>query len=708
MKSNNGFKLKSGYQPAGDQPAAIKALLKGLESGQRHQTLLGVTGSGKTFTAANVIEKWQKPTLVIAHNKTLAAQLAAEYREFFPDAAVHYFVSYYDYYQPEAYMPVTDTFIEKEAMVNEDIERLRHAATQALLTRKDVIVVASVSCIYGLGSPIEYQRVNLKITKREALTRATLTRRLISMYFERTTGDLSPGTFRALGAGVEIMPANERVIYRVDLSGGVIAKIEEIDATTREIHGTHDAVFVFPAKHYVTPKDVQEAAVADIEAELKAQLKKFDAEGKILEAERLKRRTRQDIAMIKEFGFCNGIENYSRHFDRRSSGEPPYTLLSYFPTKRRTTQNERGQTRIIEEPDFLTIIDESHVTVPQVGGMYAGDRARKNVLVEHGFRLPSCVDNRPLTFAEFEERIGETLYTSATPGTYELERSGTPIEQVIRPTGLVDPEINVRPIVSSASAVASDKKYGLRKSVISTDLRSPYPGQVKDFISEAEIVTGRGGRSMVTVLTKKMAEDLAAFLGEKKIKVRYVHSDVKTIERIEILTDFRKGVFDVLVGVNLLREGLDLPEVELVGILDADKEGFLRSETSLIQTIGRAARNVLGRVILYADTMTGSMERAIGETNRRRTRQIAYNVKHGITPRTIQTRIKDIVGDIERTRKRAVSELAEHDKAAYAGDKRKLMRDMRREMHDAADRLDFETAALLRDELRVLESQKKL
>jgi len=591
----SGFNLKPHYKPAGDQPGAIKALVEGLKAEKRHQTLFGVTGSGKTFTVANVIEQWQKPTLVIAHNKTLAAQLAAEYREFFPDNAVHYFVSYYDYYQPEAYMPVSDTYIEKEAQVNEDIERLRHAATQALLTRKDVIIVASVSCIYGLGSPTEYEKVNLKITKGEVQTRATLTRRLISMYFERVAGDLSPGTFRALGGSVEIMPASERTIYRVDLSGGNVAKIEEIDPTTREIHGKKDAVFIFPAKHYVTPKDVQEAALSDIEEELKAQLRKFNDSGKILEAERLKRRTRQDIAMIREFGFCNGIENYSRHFDRRQPGEPPHTLLSYFP------KNADGT------PDFLTVIDESHVTIPQIGGMYAGDRARKEMLVEYGFRLPSAVDNRPLTFEEFEKRVGETLYTSATPGHYELERSSAPIEQVIRPTGLVDPEIVVKPIVSS----------------------SEYLGQVKDFIAEAEIVTKRGGRSMVTVLTKKMAEDLAAFLAEKKVKARYVHSDVKTIERIEILTDFRKGTFDVLVGVNLLREGLDLPEVELVGILDADKEGFLRSETSLIQTIGRAARNVgpCNPICRQHDGLNGTRDRR-DESEARETDRVQCEAWH--------------------------------------------------------------------------------
>ncbi|MBI5457285.1 excinuclease ABC subunit UvrB [Candidatus Kaiserbacteria bacterium] len=684
MKSGGVFKLKSDYRPGGDQPEAISALVKSLKTGTRDQTLLGVTGSGKTFTIANVVEKVQRPTLVIAHNKTLAAQLAAEYRDFFPDAAVHYFVSYYDYYQPEAYMPVTDTYIEKEAMINEDIERLRHAATQALLTRKDVIVVASVSCIYGLGSPIEYQKVNLKLTKGEQMTRSHLSRKLVSIYFERTAGELSPGTFRALGATVEIMPASERVIYRVDLTGGKIAKIEEVDAMTRKLGAKHDAMFIFPARQYVTPKDVLEAALADIEIELAEQLKKFNGEGKILEAERLKRRTRQDIGMIREFGFCNGIENYSRHFDRRKPGEPPYTLIDYFHACAKLFPDPvRGIAS--NGAGFLTVIDESHVTVSQIGGMYAGDRARKDTLVEHGFRLPSAVDNRPLNFAEFQERTGQTIYTSATPGKFELEHSGEPISQVIRPTGLVDPQIVVRPIVSG------------------TD----YEGQVKDFIAEAEAVTKSGARSMVTVLTKKMAEDLTQFLVEKKIKARYVHSDVKTIDRIEILTDFRKGTFDVLVGVNLLREGLDLPEVELVAILDADKEGFLRSDTSLIQTIGRAARNVRGRVILYADLMTGSLGRAIGETNRRRAIQEAYNKKHHITPKTIEKRIHDIVGDIERSRKRAVSELAEMDKAAYGGDIRKLIKDKRNQMHEAADKLDFETAALIRDEIQKLEEKNR-
>jgi len=667
------FKLVSDYIPGGDQPAAIKALIDGIKGGQRDHTLLGVTGSGKTYTMANIIEKIGKATLVIAHNKTLAAQLAAEYREFFPDSAVHYFVSYYDFYQPEAYVPITDTYIEKEAMINEDIERLRHAATQALLTRKDVIIVASVSCIYGLGSPVEYEKVNLGLKQGEPMTRAALTRKLISMYFERTPGDLSPGTFRPLGSQVEIMPANERVVYRVDLTGGKVAAIEEMDPITRVITADLDSAFIFPARHYVTPADVLDAALKDIEVELEEQLKVFAEQGKILEAERLKRRTRQDIAMIREFGFCSGIENYSRHFDRRQPGEPPYTLLDYFPHAKDGT------------PDFLTIIDESHVTVPQIGAMYAGDRSRKMTLIEHGFRLPSAVDNRPLKFDEFRDETGQTVYTSATPSTFEIEHSGKPIEMIIRPTGLIDPEIIVRPIIA----------------------RGDYVGQVQDFIREAIETTKRGGRSMVTVLTKKMAEDLNQFLIEKGIKSRYIHSDVKTIERIETLTEFRKGIFDVLVGVNLLREGLDLPEVELVAILDADKEGFLRSETSLIQTIGRAARNVLGRVILYADLETRSMERAIGETNRRRVKQIAYNTEHKITPKTVARKIHDIIGDIQRVRERAVSDLASADLNAVGGDRRKLIKQKRQEMHEAADRLDFETAALLRDEVRRLEETKK-
>lgn len=664
--------IRSEYRPAGDQPKAINALVAGLRAGMCHQTLLGVTGSGKTFAIANVIQEWNKPTLVIAHNKTLAAQLTAEYREFFPHNAVHYFVSYYDFYRPEAYVPITDTYIEKEAEINEDIERLRHAATHALLTRTDVVVVATVSCIYGLGSPLEYENINLKLAAGISMTRASLVRRLVGMYFERTMGDLVPGTFRILGNRFEIMPANERVVYRVNLAGGHIEGIEEINAVTREIEGHPRTVFLFPARHYVTSKDIMDVALADIEAELLMQLKKFNEQGKVLEAERLKRRTRQDIAMIREFGYCSGVENYSRHFDRRQPGEPPYTLLDYF----RLAGERAG--------GFLTIIDESHVTVPQIGGMYEGDRSRKETLVEHGFRLPSAVDNRPLTFEEFEARIGQTIYTSATPGPYELKHSGKPVEMVVRPTGLVDPKIIVRPIVSA----------------------DQYVGQVKDFIREAEEVTKHGARSMVTVLTKKMAEDLTQFLTERHVKARYIHSDVPTIERIEILTDFRKGKFDVLVGVNLLREGLDIPEVELVGILDADKEGFLRNETSLIQTIGRAARNVRGRVVLYADTVTGSIERAIDETNRRRRIQIAYNREHKIMPRTIKKKIKDIVGDIERSRKRAISELAAMDLITSGGDKARLIKEKQHQMHEAADRLDFETAALLRDEIALLEGKK--
>jgi excinuclease ABC subunit B len=673
VKNQSLFQLKSEYEPAGDQPKAISAMLKGLDEGKRDQTLLGVTGSGKTYTMANVIAKHNKATLVIAHNKTLAAQLAAEYREFFPDAAVHYFVSYYDYYQPEAYVPVTDTYIEKEAMINEDIERLRHAATQALLTRKDVIIVASVSCIYGLGNPREYEKYIVKLQKGQEMTRAALTRQLIAMYFERTTADLSPGTFRALGSSVEIMPAGERIVYRIDLTGGKVFKIEVMDHITRAITEELQDTFLFPAKQYVTPKNVVDAAVKDIAHELKEQLKEFDEQGKILEAERLKRRTRQDLAMIKEFGFCSGIENYSRHFDRRKPGEPSFSLLSYFPHKEDGT------------PDYLTVIDESHVTVPQLGAMYAGDRARKLTLIEHGFRLPSAVDNRPLKFDEFRKATGQTIYTSATPGAFEIEKSGKMIEMVIRPTGLIDPEIEVRPIIA----------------------REGYEGQVKDFIREAEIVTKRGGRSMVTVLTKKMAEDLTEFLKEKDIRTRYIHSDVKTIDRIETLTDFRKGVFDVLVGVNLLREGLDLPEVELVAILDADKEGFLRSETSLIQTMGRAARNILGRVFLYADNSTGSMERAIEITRTRRERQVAYNKEHGITPKTVAKKIHDIIGDIQKMRDRTVATLAESDMAAAGGDVKKLIKQKRIEMHEAADRLDFETAALIRDEISKLETRKK-
>ena len=665
------FQLATDKTPAGDQPQAIEKLVNGLRSGMQHQTLLGVTGSGKTFTAANVIAQVQKPTLVIAHNKTLAAQLAQEYRDFFPDNAVHYFVSYYDYYQPEAYMPTSDTYIEKEAQINEEIDRLRHASTQALLTRSDVIIVASVSCIYGLGSPAEYEKRHLKIERGFTATRTEFVRTLVGLYFQRTNADLIPGYFRALGNTIEIMPTNERVIYRLGFSGNTISTITTIDAVTREIVAEPEVFFLFPAKHFVTPEDERKVAYEDIKAELQEQLKKFKREEKLLEAERLKRRTEHDLALIREVGYCNGIENYSRHFDRRQSGEPPYTLLSYFPHKADGT------------PDFLTVIDESHVTIPQLGGMYAGDRSRKNTLVEHGFRLPSAVDNRPLKFAEIEEALGQRIYTSATPGNYEKEHSEQVVEQIIRPTGLVDPAIDVRPVVEKGT----------------------YPGQVRDFIDEAVQVIKGGARVLVTTLTKQMAEDLTEFLDEQGVKSRYVHSDVDTLERIEILTEFRKGTFDCLVGVNLLREGLDLPEVELVAILDADKEGFLRSETALIQTIGRAARNVNGRVVLYADAMTPSLENAIGETNRRRDIQLTYNREHGITPQTIKKEIKSIADQLRTEHDETVDTLLQVDMELYKKNPKKVLKEKRRQMEEAVAILDFETAAILRDEIAYLTDQ---
>ncbi len=661
------FKLQSDYRPAGDQPEAISELVAGVKKKKRHQTLLGATGTGKTFTIANVIEKVQKPTLIIAHNKTLAAQLASEFRDFFPNNAVHYFVSYYDYYQPEAYMPVTDTYIEKDAQTNSEIDRLRHASTQSLLTRNDVIVVASVSTIYGLGNPKEYANVILNIEVRQKTDRAKMIRNLIAMYFERTNADLTPSTFRAMGNTVEIMPSNEEIIYRIEFAPSGIEKILLLDAITRQIIEGVQSVNLFPAKHFVTPEAEREVAMKEISSDLKKQVAKLKRAGRELDAERLSRRTRHDLALIREVGFCNGVENYSKYFDRRKVGEPPYTLIDYFKNAGR---------------DFLTVIDESHVTIPQIGGMYAGDRTRKETLVEYGFRLPSALDNRPLNFKEFEKHIKETLYISATPGKYELGK-GNVIEQIIRPTGLVDPKIILRPIIE----------------------KGRYKGQVQDFIKEASTVTKRGGRSLVTVLTKKMAEDLAEFLREEGIKAQYIHSDIKTFERIEIMTDFRRGKFDVLVGVNLLREGLDLPEVELVAILDADKEGFLRSDTALIQTIGRAARNVLGRVILYADRITGSMERAIDETTRRRDVQIAYNKKHNITPKSIKKAIKDISDQFATSHKMTVNRLAEMDMGTVKNKRElnKLIKDKRKTMLDAAKNLDFETAALLRDEIKVLE-----
>ncbi len=665
------FKIKAEYEPAGDQPNAIKELVAGIDNGLKKQTLFGVTGSGKTFTVANVIEKIQKPTLVIAHNKTLAAQLAQEYKEFFPDNAVHYFVSYYDYYQPEAYMPITDTYIEKEAMINEEIDRLRHASTQALLTRKDVIIVASVSCIYGLGSPKEYEKVNLKLKVGEDMTRQDIIRKLINVHFERTNSDIKPGTFRAIGNSIEVMPVNEKILIRLDFEDDKIKKISRIDSVSRKlVEDEIQSTFIFPAKHFISDKEQQERAFKSIKAELEVQLEDLKKAGKNLEAERLRRRTTYDLSLIREVGYCNGIENYSRHFSGKAPGEAPDSLLEYFPKKKDGTA------------DFLTVIDESHVTISQLRGMYAGDASRKKTLIDYGFRLPSAKDNRPLKFDEFEQRVNQVIYTTATPGDFEKEKSDKIVEQVIRPTGLIDPIVEVKPI---------------------TEIKGKNLSQIYDFIEETEKVVKNGGRVIATTLTKKMAEDLSEYLKEKGVKAEYLHSEIKTIDRIDILTNFRKGKFDCLVGVNLLREGLDLPEVEFIGILDADKEGFLRSDTSLIQTIGRAARNILGRVILYADNMTGSMQRAIDETNRRREKQIAYNTKHGITPKTILKKIHDITEHMRSDHDRAVTELVRIDEEMMKKSPKKLIKQKEIQMNAAVKILDFETAALLRDEIVIIQ-----
>ena len=677
------FNLHSPYQPAGDQPKAIDGLVSGLTRGDRFQTLLGVTGSGKTFTMANVIAAYDKPTLVIAHNKTLAAQLAQEYQEFFPDHAVHYFVSYYDYYQPEAYLPVTDTYIEKDAQINEEIDRLRHASTQSLLSRRDTIIVASVSCIYGLGSPKEYEKENLRIAVGMKLARQELLRKLVAIYFDRTTADLFPGMFRAVGNRVEVMPVSERMTYAIEFAGDEVSRIVRIDPVTSETKGELPYVFIFPTKHFLTDKDERARAIKVIRVELEEQLATFEKEGKLLEAERLKRRTNYDLSMIDELGYCSGIENYSRPLSGRAPGETPDTLLSYFPHTRRTIRTEDGLMRTIEEPDFLTVIDESHVTIPQLRAMYAGDRARKTTLVEFGFRLPSALDNRPLRYEEFLERTGPIVFTSATPSDYEREASAQIVEQVIRPTGLVDPEVSVRPVREDGG----------------------YPGQIQDFIRETEFEVGKGGRVIATTLTKRMAEDLSRYLKEKGIKAEYLHSDIKTIDRIKILTSFRKGEFDCLVGVNLLREGLDLPEVTFIGILDADKEGFLRSETSLIQIIGRAARNVSGRVTLYADHATGSTDYAIRETNRRREIQIAYNTEHGITPQTIVKKIHDITEQLESEHDRALVSRLAVDEELFVDRPKELIKLKKEEMEDAVKALDFETAAILRDEIFALEEK---
>ena len=652
------FELISENKPAGDQPKAIKELISGLNKDYRRQTLMGVTGSGKTFTVANVIAKLDKPTLVIAHNKTLAAQLCNEFRELFPHNAVHYFVSYYDYYQPEAYMPISDTYIGKEAMINDEIDKLRHAATMSLLTRRDVIVVASVSCIYGLGAPEAYSQNIIHFKVGDKIDRKALTRKLIGMQFSRTGSDLKRSTFRLRGDNWEIMPPYEETIYNFRLDGDRIADIFVIDPVKGfEYSKTPrvEEVFVSPARHFLTMGDSKEKALVNIKKELKEQLKHFESTGKLLEAERLERRTLNDIAMISEVGYCHGIENYSRHLSGRNPGEAPATLLDYFPE------------------DFLMVIDESHVTVPQLNGMYEGDASRKRTLVEYGFRLPSAVDNRPLKFKEFEERMGQVIYTSATPGPYEKKESEQIVEQVIRPTGLIDPKITMLPA----------------------------RGQVEDLIPRIKQRVSEKERVLVTTLTKKMAEDLSQYLEEVGLKVTYLHSDIKTLERIRILTNLRKGNIDVLVGVNLLREGLDLPEVSLIAILDGDKEGFLRSETSLIQVIGRAARNVRGEVLIYADRITGSIQRAVQETNRRRKIQEAYNKLHNITPRTIIRPITSILPD----------DILDLELKPLATKSIKalelILKEKEKEMKDAAKKLDFELAAILRDEVKELTKKVK-
>ena len=696
MYQKKRFEIK-GFTPAGDQPKAIESLVSEIEKGSVKTTLLGATGTGKTFTIANVINQIQKPTLVIAHNKTLAAQLAQEFRQFFPDAAVHYFVSYYDYYQPEAYMPVTDTYIEKDASINEEIDRLRHASTQALLTRSDVIICASVSCIYGLGSPVQYEKENIRFAVGDSATKVELMQKMINIHYERTNADLTPGTFRAVGNRLDIMPISETIMIQIEFSLSKISRLTITDPVSMREISVVDDYFIFPAKHFISDELTRERAVKDIEKELADRLVELDADKKIIEAERLKRRTRYDLAMIKEIGFCQGIENYSRHLSGKNAGDPPETLMSYFP------HDENGK------PEFLLVIDESHVTLPQLRAMYNGDQARKQTLVDFGFRLPSAKDNRPLKYDEFQTKVGQTIYVSATPSDYEKENSSKIVEQIIRPTGLIDPVLEVRP-VREIKLEKEDKNENkseeneAEKSKV-TKNKKEYKGQVHDFIAEAVKEIKGGGRVLAVTLTKKMAESLSEYLKEQGLKAKYLHSDIKTMERIEILTQLRKGEFDVLVGVNLLREGLDLPEVTLIGILDADKEGFLRSETSLIQTIGRAARNVNGRVILYADNITGSMERAMAETERRRQIQLDYNVKHNITPVTISKNINDITESIKSSREKTINEELEKDKKLFAKNPNKLITLKEKQMKEAVKALDFETAAILRDEIKFLKDK---
>lgn len=655
------FKIVSELRPTGDQPQAIDSLVEGLEQGHTFQTLLGVTGSGKTFTMANVIEKVNRPTLVLAHNKTLAAQLYSEFQEFFPQNSVEYFVSYYDYYQPEAYVPRTDTFIEKDADINEEIDKLRHAATRALLTRRDVIIVASVSCIYGLGSPVEYAETVVRLRRGGSFRRDKVLRQLIDIQYDRNDMSLTRGTFRVRGDTIEVFPAYEEIAVRVEFFGDDVDRIVDVDPLTGEILAERDDIDIYPAKHFVTTSEKLAVAIRDIQQELEERLKELEDQGKILEAARLRQRTNYDLEMMQEAGYCSGIENYSMHLSRRKPGEQPSTLMDYFPD------------------DFLLFVDESHMSLPQVRGMHAGDRARKDVLVEHGFRLPSARDNRPLTFAEFEQMLHQVIFVSATPGPYEAEHAAQTVQQVIRPTGLIDPAISVRPTKA----------------------------QIDDLLGEINQRVGRGERVLVTTLTKRMAEDLADYLKESGVRTHYLHSEIDTMERIEILRDLRLGVYDVVVGINLLREGLDLPEVSLVAILDADKEGYLRSEGSLIQTIGRAARHVDGQVIMYADTMTRSMRAAIDETYRRRAIQVAHNDQHNITPRGIVKEIRDLT---ERVRQVA-EEQAEYRVAANGGSKAgiiaelprdqlvRMIKDLESQMKASARNLEFEKAALLRDQI---------
>jgi excinuclease ABC subunit B len=642
---------------AGDQPTAAAGLTNALTAGERHVTLRGVTGSGKTVTMAKVIADAGRPTLVLAHNKTLAAQLYGEFKEFFPENAVQYFVSYYDYYQPEAYIARSDTYIEKDSSRNEEIDRMRHSATRSLFERRDVIIVASVSCIYGLGAPVDYGAVTVRLNKGERVRRDTVLRHLVDIQYERTNTDLVRGKFRVRGDTLEIQPSYEELAVRVEFFGDDVERITELDPLTGEVLAERDKIDIYPARHFVTPREKLLEAIKDIEAELVDRLKELEDAGRLLEAQRLRQRTNFDLEMMRETGTCAGIENYSRHLARRPAGSRPWTLLDYFP------------------PDFLAFIDESHISMPQVRGMYFGDRSRKEILVDYGFRLPSALDNRPLTFAEFEQRLDQAIYVSATPGPYELEHSSQIVEQIIRPTGLIDPQIEVRKT----------------------------EGQIDDLLAELNLRVDRGQRAIVTTLTKKMAEDLADYLREMGVKVQYLHSEIETLQRVEILRDLRLGVYDVVVGVNLLREGIDLPEVTLVAILDADKEGYLRSEGSLIQVIGRAARHVEGRVIMYADRMTASMKAAMDETDRRREIQVAYNTQHGIDPQTIVKAIRDIglrlrdVADVE-----GVNEKAKRPLAAGSLPKDELLRlikDLEGQMKRAAKDLEFEKAALLRDEV---------